>query len=98
MRLVWTAGARRELADIVVRIWSDDPGAAKRMRSRIESTAKYLRSHPFMGRSGAIAGTREAIPHPSYSIVYEVGGDAVFILSVVHTSRQWPPAADEDNI
>ena len=98
MRLVWTVGARREFADIVVHIWSDDPGAAKRIRSRIENTANYLKSHPFMGRSGAIAGTREAIPHPSYRIVYEVGEDAVFILSVVHTSRQWPPAADEDDI
>ena len=91
MRLIWVARARRELAEIVSHIWSDDPAAAKRVRSRIETTAAYLRSQPFMGRMGAIAGTREAIPHPSYRIVYQVADETVSILSVVHTSRQWPP-------
>jgi len=97
VKLVWTAGARRELREIVSYIWFDDPGAAKRMRNRIETTAAYLKSQPFMGRPGAIAGTREAIPHPSYRIVYQVTDETVSILSVVHTARQWPPARNEGN-
>ena len=97
MKLVWTAKARRELGEIVSHIWADNPAAAKRVRNRIETTAAYLKSQPFMGRSGAIAGTREAIPHPSYRIVYQVTDQTVSILSVVHTARQWPPVFGEDD-
>ncbi len=91
MKLVWTAGARRELGDIVSGIWFDDPAAAKRLRNRIEHTATLLKSRPFLGRPGMISNTREAIPHPSYRIVYQVADDTVSILAVVHTARQWPP-------
>ena len=95
MRLIWTISAKRELREIVSYIWSENPAAAKRVRSRIEATAVYLKSQPFAGPSGAISGTREAIPHPSYRIVYQVTGETVFILSVMHTARQWPPIEDE---
>jgi toxin ParE1/3/4 len=93
--LIWTTSAKRELREIASYIWSDNPAAARRVRNRIEATAAYLKSQPFAGRSGAIPGTREAIPHPSYRIVYQVTGETVFILSVMHTSRQWPPVEDE---
>ena len=46
-----------------------------------------------MGRSGVIAGTRELIPHESYRLVYQIDGDIVWVLALVHTARQWPPAA-----
>lgn len=95
MRLVWTAQARQELGEVVSYIWLEDPGAAKRMRQRIESTAIKLKSQPFMGRPGAIAGMRAAIPHPSYRMVYQVADEAVFILTIVHTARQWPPVDGE---
>jgi plasmid stabilization system protein ParE len=35
-------------------------------------------------------GTRELIPHESYRLVYEVEGDTVWILALVHTARMWP--------
>ena len=50
---------------------------------------------PFLERVGAIAGTRELIPHPSYRIVYATSA-RVIILAVVHTARHWPPAASEE--
>ena len=95
MRLVWTARAKGDLKEIVSYIWRDNPAAAKKIRNRIETVAAYLKSQPFAGRMGAITGTREAIPHPGYRIVYQVTGDTVFILRVVHTARQWPPVEDE---
>ena len=42
-----------------------------------------------------IAGTREFLAHPRYRIVYTIGSDALTILALVHTARQWPPHDDE---
>jgi len=95
VRLVWTARARHELSEIVSHIWVDDPAAAKRVRNRVETTAMYLKSQPFMGRPGSVSGTRETVPHPSYRLVYQVTAETVSILSIVHTARQWPPVEDE---
>ncbi|MDP3899097.1 MAG: type II toxin-antitoxin system RelE/ParE family toxin [Mesorhizobium sp.] len=94
MKLVWSALARRELADIVSYIWLDNPAAAKRIRARVEDTADHLQAHPFAGRPGKISGTREALAHPSYRIVYQLSDETVLILRVMHTSRQWPPIDD----
>ncbi|MDQ2704662.1 MAG: type II toxin-antitoxin system RelE/ParE family toxin [Pseudomonadota bacterium] len=96
MKLVWTNRAKNDLADVASYIWADNPAAARKIRSRIERVAVYPESQPFMGRMGAVAGTREAIPHPSCRIVYQVTGETVFILRVVHTARRWPPVEDED--
>lgn len=96
MKLVWTTFAKRDLGEIVTYIWFDNPSAAKRVRERIEKTARYLKSQPFMGRIGEVSGTREAFVPPSYRIVYDVTEGTVSILRVVHTSRQWPPADDDE--
>ncbi len=34
---------------------------------------------------------RELIPHESYRLVYEIDDDAVWMLALIHTARQWPP-------
>lgn len=94
MRLVWTNRAKRDLREIVSYIWADNPTAARKIRSRVETVAVYLKSQPFSGRKGAIAGTREIVPHPSYRIVYQMTDETVFILRIVHTARQWPPVED----
>jgi len=49
-----------------------------------------------MGKVGTVPGTREWIAHASYRLVYEVDEDhgAVWILALVHTARQWPPAPE----
>jgi plasmid stabilization system protein ParE len=91
VKLVWTSRARHDLRAVVSYIWLDDPAAARKMRSRIEGAAALLQSVPFAGRPGSVAGTREVIPHSSYRIVYELRDETVFILTIVHTSRQWPP-------
>jgi plasmid stabilization system protein ParE len=44
-----------------------------------------------MGTTGKIPGTRELIPHESYRLVYEIDAGTVWVLTLVHTTRQWPP-------
>ncbi len=95
MKLVWTSRAKNDLREIVSYIWTDNPTAARKIGKRIETAAGYLGSHPLSGRPGAISGTRETVPHPSYRLVYQVTEETVFILRIVHTSRQWPPVEDE---
>jgi plasmid stabilization system protein ParE len=90
VKLVWAAFAKRDLGEIITYIWFDNPAAAKRVRQRIEKTVGYLKSQPFMGRMG------EAFVPPSYRIVYEMTGETVSILRVVHTSRQCPPLEGGD--
>ncbi|HHZ5728227.1 TPA: type II toxin-antitoxin system RelE/ParE family toxin [Escherichia coli] len=44
--------------------------------------------------AGKIPGTRELIPHESYRLVYQIDGETVWILTLVHTARLWPPVRD----
>ncbi len=94
MKLVWTASAKQDLREILSYIRSDNPGAARKMKSRIETSVGHLARQAFMGRPGAIPGTREIVPHSSYRVVYQVLDDEVQIVAVVHTARQWPPVTD----
>ena len=90
MRLVWTPEALQDRFDIWDYIAADNPQAAVRMDKLFGDAAARLIEHPKLGRPGMIQGTRELIPHESYRLVYEISGDTVWILALVHTSRMWP--------
>ena len=91
MRVIWTPEAEQDRTDIWNYIAADKPGAAARMDMLFSSATAKLAEHPKMGRIGMISGTRELIPHKSYRLVYEIDGDTVWVLALVHTARQWPP-------
>lgn len=91
MRVLWTLSAEQDRADIVDFIANDNPLAAIRMDELFSAAVGRLAEHPLLGRSGQIPGTRELIPHESYRLVYEVRADTVWILTLVHTARLWPP-------
>ena len=92
MRVVWTLSAVQDRADIVDFIANDNPLAAIRMDELFSAAVGRLAEHPLLGRAGQIPGTRELIPHERYRLVYEVRADTVWILTLVHTARLWPPA------
>jgi addiction module RelE/StbE family toxin len=91
VRVVWTPEALQDRADVWDHIVADNPRAAVRVDALFSDAAASLAKHPGLGRPGKIPGTHELIPHASYRLVYEVERDTVWLLALVHTSRQWPP-------
>jgi len=59
------------------------------LRQKVEAAAR-LSEHSLLGKAGRIPGTRGLFPHESYRMVYELGGEIVWILTLVHAARQWP--------
>jgi toxin ParE1/3/4 len=94
MRVVWTPEAEQDRDEVWQYIAADSVAAAARMDELFSDAAAQLVDFPELGRSGKIAGTRELIPHENYRLVYEIDGDTVWMLALVHTARLWPLLRD----
>ncbi|WP_338446184.1 type II toxin-antitoxin system RelE/ParE family toxin [Pelagerythrobacter marensis] len=70
--LIWRASALADLKQTIDYISERDILAAERLLAAIEACAERLPDHPFMYRPGRIAGTREAVVHPNYILIYRV--------------------------
>lgn len=68
-----------------------DPNAAARIDALFSDVAAKLADFPMLGHPGDVPGTRELTPHRSYRLIYEIVEDTVWILTLVHTARLWPP-------
>ena len=91
MKVTWTKEAAQDRADIWDYLHTVNPKAAIDMDNRFSDAMSRLAQYPESGPAGIIAGTRELIPLQSYRIVYEQAENSIWILALVHTSRQWPP-------
>jgi addiction module RelE/StbE family toxin len=90
VRVVWTPEAEQDRDDVWDYIATDSVAAAARMDELFSDVVAQLADFPPMGRGGKIAGTRELIPHESYRLVYEIDGETIWVLALVHTARLWP--------
>ena len=72
-------------------IEADNPNAALALDELLSEKAGRLLDYPHLGRPGRVTGTRELIAHPNCILVYDVIGDLVRMLRVLHAARQWPP-------
>lgn len=90
----WRDSARNDLREIITYIAERDPDAAARLKATIEYATDRLSQFPLLYRPGRVAGTREAVIHPNYILIYRVGAAQVEILSVVHSRRQYPPESE----
>ncbi|OYT91888.1 MAG: type II toxin-antitoxin system mRNA interferase toxin, RelE/StbE family [Burkholderiales bacterium PBB3] len=93
MRVIWTPQAEQDRSDIWDYIAADNPRAAVALDELFSDAAFRLADHPKLGKPGTIPGTRELIAHANYRLVYELNEETVWILTLVHTSRLWPPTA-----
>ena len=91
MRLLWTPEAIADRDAIYDYIEPDNPRAALALDELFSEKASRLTDHPALGRPGRVPGTRELVAHQNYILVYDVTGDLVRVLNIIHAARQWPP-------
>lgn len=90
LRLVWLESALGDLDAIVDYIAARNYAAAFKIQQTVEACVERLIEHPYLHRTGRVRGTREAVVHPNYVIVYRVRSDSVEIVNVIHSRREYP--------
>jgi toxin ParE1/3/4 len=91
MRIDWTFAAESDLLAIVNYIAQESIQNAVAFDIRVQERVEQLADFPESGKPGRIQGTRELItPHDRYVIVYEVHGDIVSVLRIIHGGQEWP--------
>lgn len=90
LNLVWRETALDDLDGILDHIGERDPAAADRLHAAIDKCAGTLPLLPRKHRPGRVDGTREAVVHPNYILVYRVTEEAVEIVGLVHARQRYP--------
>jgi toxin ParE1/3/4 len=92
MTPIWSPEAIADLVALRAYIEQDDPAAAQRVALHIiHSVETLLPNSPEMGRPGRVSGTRElVIPRTPFIVPYRLVGNAIHILRIFHSARQWP--------
>jgi len=91
VRLFWTRRARLNRKGIREYIAQENSAAALALDELFAEKAGRLADHPGLGRVGRVAGTLELVVHKNYILIYDVAGDQVRVLRVLHAARKWPP-------
>ena len=87
---IWTAKAISDAEDIVDYIGERNLKAALDLRNRLVESAERLGSNPYAYRAGRVSGTREAVLHPNYVLVYRIELDAIRVVQILHSARRYP--------
>jgi toxin ParE1/3/4 len=92
LRIEWSRPAIIDREDIAEYIARESPRQAAHVDAAIASRADDLMQFHGRGRPGRIPGTRELVlVDLPYLIVYHVEKEAIIVLRILHTARQWPP-------
>lgn len=91
MTVKWLRAALADLDQIFDYLLERNPQAARKVYEAIRYQVGTLAEHPQLGRTCRVRGTRElVITGLPYIAAYYIKGPEVRILTVLHTSRQWP--------
>ncbi|MEF3696846.1 type II toxin-antitoxin system RelE/ParE family toxin [Desulfolutivibrio sp.] len=92
MSIEWTVLAAGDLDGVMEYVGRDDWPTAERVGREIVAAVSRLAAFPGLGRPGRVEGTRELIvPDIPYIVVYEVRGDRVCVLRLLHAAQAYPP-------
>lgn len=89
-RLLWTDEALEDLTAIVAYIAERNVAAALKLRDAVRDTADNMARSPLLYREGRVAGTREAVVHPNYLLVYRADSETVEVAAVLHAPMRYP--------
>tara|TARA_E500000318_G_scaffold16085_1_gene16394 strand:- start:106 stop:390 length:285 start_codon:yes stop_codon:yes gene_type:complete len=91
MKIDWDSRAVEDLREIIDYIDERNPAAALRTYQLISGSVSQLATHPFIGRNGRVAHTREMIVNGTpYLVAYSLGANTVTVIAVLHAARRWP--------
>ena len=91
MRIAWTPAAAADLEQISDFLFEQNPATAVRLVRQTYSAASTLKQFPNKGRPAKKEGTRELVlPGLPWIIIYEAGGQAVYIVRILHGAQHWP--------
>jgi len=88
--VVWDAAAEASLIEIFDYIAPRNKAAALRLYAALKHAADRLPGHPELHRPGRIPGTREAVVHPNYILIYRVTASAIEVLAIIHARQLYP--------
>jgi toxin ParE1/3/4 len=88
--VLWSETALEDVEEMATFIARDNPAAADRMTDLIFEAGEKLGLGPLLYRAGREPGTREAVVHPNYILVYRIQDDAIRVLRLLHARRQYP--------
>ncbi len=91
VRIVWTTSAVLDLEQISDYLLEKHPEFATTTIQSIFKSVSELKLFPARGRPGRKKGTRELVlTQLPYLAVYELVGEMIRILRVLHGARRWP--------
>ncbi|MCG2738958.1 MAG: type II toxin-antitoxin system RelE/ParE family toxin [Syntrophaceae bacterium] len=87
--LIWSEQSLGDIEAIAKYIGRDSPQHAQRVVEEIFVTAEIVAAQPMMGRPVPEIGSPQIREHfiYSYRLIYEVRGETVYILGVIHGRR-----------
>jgi toxin ParE1/3/4 len=98
MRVVISDTAKAEIAGQIAYIRERNPDAARQQRERISRAVARLRQMPRIGKPGRLENTRELlVTGTPFILIYEIAGDRIDIIHILHGRQQWPPQEDDEN-
>jgi toxin ParE1/3/4 len=91
-KIEWSLQASFDLEEIADHHAQYDPASADRMIIRIYDAALPLLDHPRLGVPVEFTNRRKWNAGKTiYKLIYEVRGDIIFIVRVVHGMSEWKP-------
>jgi toxin ParE1/3/4 len=91
MQVLWTKAAASDLENISDYLFKETPEHAPRLIREIYQMAGSLEEFPNRGRYGRKSETRELVlPSLPYIVVYQVAGEVLYIVRILHGAQKWP--------